>query len=243
MEIDPIVLVGLGVIAFFSAVIGGLAGLGSAIIMIPALTFAVGIREAVPITTIAVMMQTWSRIWVNRALIDRSVVKWFFIGALPTSVVGAAAFANLPADLLQRGFAIFLLLIVAFRHTPLASRGMRMSARSFVGVGAGQGFLSALFGGAGPFGASFFLAYGLRRGAFVGTMASGMTIINVVKIGVYGSFNLLDTQGLLLAGSIGLVMVGGAYLGGALVNRVSDKAFVYIVEIVIVGAAISLLVR
>ena len=243
MEIDPIVLVGLGVIAFFSAVIGGLAGLGSAIIMIPALTFAVGIREAVPITTIAVMMQTWSRIWVNRALIDRSVVKWFFIGALPTSVVGAAAFASLPADLLQKGFAIFLLLIVAFRHTPLASRGMRMSARSFVGVGAGQGFLSSLFGGAGPFGASFFLAYGLRRGAFVGTMASGMSIINVVKIGVYGSFDLLDTQALLLAGALGLVMVGGAYLGGALVNRVSDKAFVYIVEIVIVGAAISLLVR
>ena len=127
MEIELIVLVGLGVVAFFSAVIGGLAGLGSAIIMIPVLTFAVGIREAVPIATIAVMMQTWSRIWVNRHLIDRSVVKWFFIGALPTSIVGATAFANLPADILQKAFAVFLLLIVVFRHTPLASRGAGMS--------------------------------------------------------------------------------------------------------------------
>lgn len=240
---DPVVLVGLGVVAFFSAVIGGLAGLGSAIIMIPVLTFAVGIREAVPIATIAVMMQTWSRIWVNRHLIDRSVVKWFFIGALPTSIVGATAFANLPADILQKAFAVFLLLIVAFRHTPLASRGAGMSPRAFVGVGAGQGFLSSLFGGAGPFGASFFLAYGLRRGAFVGTMASGMTIINVVKIGIYGSFALVDTTALLLALSLGFVMVAGAYVGGAITNRVSDKAFVYIVEIVIVAAAISLLVR
>ena len=240
---DPAILVGLGFVAFFSAVIGGLAGLGSALIMIPALTFAVGIREAVPITTIAVMMQTWSRIWVNRHLIDRSVVKWFFIGALPTSIVGATAFANLPADILQKAFGVFLLLIVVFRHTPLAQSGMRMRARSFVGVGAGQGFLSSLFGGAGPFGASFFLAYGLRRGAFVGTMASGMTIINFVKIGIYGSFALLDREALILAGVLGLVMVGGAYVGGAIVNRVSDKAFVYIVEVVIVAAAVSLLVR
>ena len=240
---DPVVLVGLGVVAFLSAVIGGLAGLGSAIIMIPVLTFTVGIREAIPIATIAVMMQTWSRIWVNRSLIDRSVVKWFFVGALPTSIIGATAFANLPADVLQKGFAVFLLLIVVYRHTPIAGRGMPMDPRAFAGVGAGQGFLSALFGGAGPFGATFFLAYGLRRGAFVGTMASGMTIINVVKIGVYGSYALLDTQALLLAGTLGLVMVVGAYVGGAITNRVSDKAFVYIVEIVIVGAAISLLVR
>lgn len=240
---DPPVLAALGVIAFFSAVIGGLAGLGSAIIMIPALTFAVGIREAVPIATIAVMMQTWSRIWVNRHLIDRSVVKWFFLGALPTSIVGATAFANLPADLLQKAFAVFLLLIVVYRHTPIAGRGMPMDPRAFAGVGAGQGFLSSLFGGAGPFGATFFLAYGLRRGAFVGTMASGMTIINVVKIGIYGSFSLLDQQAVLLALSLGLVMVAGAYVGGAITNRISDKTFVYIVEIVIVAAAISLLVR
>lgn len=240
---DPVVLIGLGVVAFLSAVIGGLAGLGSAIIMIPVLTFAVGIREAVPIATVAVMMQTWSRIWVNRSLIDRSVVKWFFIGALPTSIIGATAFANLPADLLQKGFAVFLLLIVAYRHTPIAGRGMPKDPRAFAGVGAGQGFLSSLFGGAGPFGATFFLAYGLRRGAFVGTMAAGMTIINVVKIGIYGSFALFDQQALLLAGTLGLVMVAGAYLGGAITNRVSDKAFVYIVEVVIVGAAVSLLVR
>ena len=43
--------------------------------------------------------------------------------------------------------------------------------------------------------------------------------------------------------SLGLIMIGGAYVGGAIVNRVSDKAFVYIVEGVMVAAAISLLLR
>ena len=38
-------------------------------------------------------------------------------------------------------------------------------------------------------------------------------------------------------------MVAGAYVGGMIVNRVSDKAFVYIAQIIIVAAAISLLLR
>jgi len=239
---DPLLAVGLGVAAFLSAVVGGLAGLGSAIIMIPVLTFAVGIREAVPIVTIAVMMQTWSRVWVNRAVIDRGVVKWFLLGAAPAAVIGSAAFANLPAALLQRGLAVFLLLVIVYRHSPLA-REIPMTVRAFAPVGAGQGFLSALFGGAGPFGASFFLSYGLRRGAFVGTMASGMTVINLIKVSVYGTYALVDARGAVIAVSLGLVMVAGAYVGGTIVNRVSDRAFVYIVEAVMAGAAVSLLVR
>ena len=52
LAVDPVLAIGLGVAAFLAAVIGGLAGLGSAIIMIPVLTFAVGIREAVPIANL-----------------------------------------------------------------------------------------------------------------------------------------------------------------------------------------------
>ena len=238
---DPVLAIGLGAAAFLAAVIGGLAGLGSAIIMIPVLTFAVGIREAVPIATLAVMMQTWSRVWINREVIDWAVVRWFFVGAAPAAVLGAVAFANLPADLLQTGLGVFLLLIVAYRHSPLGQR-ISITVRLFSLVGMGQGFLSAVFGGAGPFGASFFLSYGLRRGAFVGTMAAGMTFINVIKLSIYGTYTLLDASGLIIALALGVVMVGGAYVGGILVKRVSDRAFVYIVEAVMVVAAISLLV-
>lgn len=236
---DPLVALLLASTAFVAALIGGLAGLGSAIIMIPVLAFTVGIREAIPITTIAVTMQTWSRVWVNRSLIDKQVVGWFLLGAVPAGTVGAMLFANLPAEYLQKGLAVFLVAIVLYRHTPLV-RQISMKPRWFAAVGMGQGFLSAIFGGAGPFGASFFLSYGLRRGAFVGTMASGMTGVNFVKIGVYGNYSLLDLDGIAIAVILGLIMVFGAYIGGLLVNRLSDKVFVYIVELVMLVAAASL---
>jgi uncharacterized membrane protein YfcA len=127
---EPLLIIGLGVAAFISAIIGGLAGLGSAIIMIPVLTFAVGIRDAVPIVTLAVMMQTWSRVWSNRTLIDVGVVKWFIVGALPAAILGSIAFANLPANLLKTALAIFLILIVLYRHTPFG-RDIPMTVRRF----------------------------------------------------------------------------------------------------------------
>ena len=239
---DPVLAIGLGVAAFLAAVIGGLAGLGSAIIMIPVLTFAVGIREAVPITTLAVMMQTWSRVWINREVIDWAVVRWFFVGAAPAAVMGAVAFANLPGGpAADGGSACFCCSSWRTDTRPLGRR-ISITVRLFSLVGIGQGFLSAVFGGAGPFGASFFLSYGLRRGAFVGTMAAGMTFINVIKLSIYGTYALLDASGLIIALALGVVMVGGAYVGGILVKRVSDRAFVYIVEAVMVAAAISLLV-
>ena len=130
----------------------------------------------------------------------------------PCLGTGSGCFRNLPADLLQTGLGVFLLLIVAYRHSPLGRR-ISITVRLFSLVGMGQGFLSAVFGGAGPFGASFFLSYGLRRGAFVGTMAAGMTFINVIKLSIYGTYTLLDVSGLIIALALGIVMVGGAYVG------------------------------
>jgi uncharacterized membrane protein YfcA len=239
---DPLIIVSLGVAAFISGIIGGLVGLGSGIIMIAVLTFAFGIRDAVPIVTLSLLVQAWPRVWTNRSLIDFGVVKWFSLGALPAAVLGSIAFANLPAALLKTALAIFLMLMVLYRRTPFG-RDMPVSLRRFCLVGLGQGFLSALFGGAGAFGAPFFLSYGLRRGAFVGTMASGLILNSLVKVTVYGTYKLFDGQGLVIGLSLGAIMVGGGYLGGMLVQRVSDKSFVYIVETVMVVAAVSLLLH
>ena len=46
----------IAVAAFATAVMGGVAGIGTAIAMIPIMTFAVGVREAIPIVSIAVTL-------------------------------------------------------------------------------------------------------------------------------------------------------------------------------------------
>lgn len=242
-DLSPWVLVFIGVAGFVTAVIGGVAGIGTAIAMIPVMTFAVGVREAIPIVAIAVTLNSVGRIVANRHFIDYRVVLWFSIGAVPTSFIGGALFASAPAELLARGLAIFLIALVVYRHMPIGKSLQMRQVKKFGFVGLVQGFLSSIFGGAGPFGAHFFLSYGLYRQSFVGTVALATSSINLAKTSTYASYSLLDGDALALGLIVGVIMVVGAYFGGRLVNRMPDRVFVYIVEGVMLTAAGALLIR
>ncbi|MEX2431295.1 MAG: sulfite exporter TauE/SafE family protein, partial [Dehalococcoidia bacterium] len=180
---DPVLIVGVGAAALVTSVLGGIAGIGTAIAMIPVLAFAFGVREAIPIITVAMLFNNTSRWWANRRDTDYRAAAWFSLGAVPMAVLGATVFANAPAELLARALGVFLLALVAYRHVPLG-RGWRMSkVQGFVGVGGVQGFLSALFGGAGPFGSHFFMSYGLLRNSFICTFDLGTLMMQVAKAG------------------------------------------------------------
>ncbi len=129
---DPLVAAGLGAAALAAAILGGAAGIGAAIALIPAVALAVGVREAVPVVTVAVTMHLFSRIWVNRASIDFAVARWFIVGGVPGSVAGALVFANAPVDLLGRGLGVFLLAVVAYRRLPLGQ--VRVGLRGFAAL-------------------------------------------------------------------------------------------------------------
>jgi hypothetical protein len=243
LDLSPLMFAVIGVAAFVTAVMGGVAGIGTAIAMIPVMTLAIGVHAAIPVVTVAVTLNNFGRIWANRRFLDYPVSLWFSLGAVPASVLGGIVFANAPAELLARGLGVFLIALVVYRHLPIGQGLSMPNVRLFAPVGAVQGFLSSIFGGAGPFGAHFFLAYGLYRNAFVGTAALATTSINFARGGTYASFALLGTDALVLGVGIGIVMVVGAYIGGRLVSRVPDKLFVYIVEGVMLVAAVALLVE
>lgn len=228
--------------ALFAGTLGGITGMSTGIIALPVLAFAFGVREAVPIVTVAMLFNMTSRTIANRDYINYRVVFWYCVGAVPAAAIGGVVFANAPAEILARGLGAFLLALVAWRHLPV-SQMASMPLRGFVGVGLGQGFFSAIFGGAGPFGAHFFLSYGLRRNAFVGTVAVGTFLVNLTKASVYGGFSLLNADLLIAAVGVGLVMAVGAYAGAFIVKRVSDNAFKVIVEAVMVLSGLTLLIQ
>ena len=228
--------------ALVAGTLGGITGMSTSIIALPVFAITFGVREAVPIVTVAMLFNLASRAAANRADINYRVVLWYCIGAVPAAGLGGVVFANTPTGLLARGLGVFLLVLVVWRHLPVANV-RQMPLRGFVAVGLVQGFLSAIFGGAGPFGAHFFLSYGLVRNAFVGTVAVATILVNLTKAGVYGGYSLLNNELLLAAVGVGLVMAIGAYLGARIVRKVSDNAFKYIVEAVMVVSSITLLIQ
>ena len=77
----------LGAGAVVASTVGGVAGFGDGIIMLPLMAWVVGVRSAVPVLTVTMLVGNLSRIWWSRGEIDRAVVLRFALGAMPATVV------------------------------------------------------------------------------------------------------------------------------------------------------------
>jgi uncharacterized membrane protein YfcA len=132
-------------------------------------------------------------------------------------------------------------LIIVYRHTNWG-KNQRMNLKGFLPLGAAGGLMSAIMGVVGPVAAPFFLAYGLVKGAYIGTEAMTTVVMHITKLGVYGGYNLLSLNTMLIGLSIGAVMFLGTFLGKQLLDRVSDRVFPYIIEGVLLISGILFIV-
>ncbi|MBI4236097.1 MAG: sulfite exporter TauE/SafE family protein, partial [Chloroflexi bacterium] len=192
------------------------------------------------ILTVAQLMGNLSRVGLNRSDLDWRVVRWFALGAVPAAVVGGIVFATAPAGALTRLLGAFLLLVVLYRHTPWGKRA-HISLRGFLPLGLVSGAVSALLGSVGPFMAPFFLAYGLVKGAYIGTEALSTVVMHVTKLAVYGRYALLGLHTVVVGLVIGGVMFAGSYIGKRILSRLPERFFPYLVEGVMVIAGLLFL--
>jgi len=230
----------VALVALLASTLAAVAGFGGAVILLPVLVWAFGIRDAVPILTVTQLAGNLSRVWLNRNEIDLPVVRWFALGAVPAAVIGGVIFATAPAAALSRILGVFLLLTFVYRRTPWQGR-LRVTLPAFLPLGAAFGLLSALVGSVGPLMAPFFLSYGLVRAAYIGTEALSTVVMHVTKLGVYGGYSLLSGRAVLVGVALGAVMFVGSYLGRTILNRVPESAFPLIIDGVLVAAGILLL--
>lgn len=232
----------MGGAAFLASLLGSVAGSGGTAVLLPVLVFYFGVRDSIPILTIANLASNLGRIWFNRREISALVVTWFALGAIPLAVGGALIFVHTPTAILTRILGVFLLVTVAWRR--LQPKPPRIeSAAWFVPLGAGFGLLSGLLEGIGPLMAPFFLSYGLLRGAYIGTDALATVLMQVPKLAVFGGMNILDgrilTNGLVIAPFMFL----GAFAGKKIVNRISESQFALMIDLTLLLAGLNFLLR
>ncbi|HET8654630.1 MAG TPA: sulfite exporter TauE/SafE family protein [Longimicrobiaceae bacterium] len=224
-------------VALAAATLAGVTGFGGAALLLPVLVIAYGARAAIPVLTVAQLVGNGSRVWFNRRELDLAVVGWFALGGVPLAVAGGFVFAEAPLPLLERLIGLFLLLMVLWRHMRL--RGPRRFSRGwFAAIAAGSSFLSALLGSVGPLMAPFFLAYGLTRGAYIGTEALSTVVMHATKLVAYGGAAVLGQREIVRGLVLAPAMVLGSYFGKHILDRVPERVFVWLVEgvMLVVGA-------
>lgn len=241
-ELNAVQALVLGACAVLASTLAAIVGFGGALLLLPVLVWVFGVRDAVPMLTLAQLVGNGSRVWFNRSDIDRSVVGWYSVGAVPLALLGGAAFAATPVAWLTRGAGLLLMAVVGLRRL-VGWRYPKLSARRFTAVGGAASLLSALIGSTGPVTAPFFLAYGLTRAAYIGTEAAATVITHVFKLAAYGGANLLSRPVLVTSLLLAPCMVGGSWLGKRIVDRVNERLFVALIESVMFGAGALLVLR
>ena len=240
MELEPLTIVLIAAAALVGSILAAVAGFGSAVVLLPVFVWAFGVRDAVPILTVVQLVGNASRVVLNRRELVLPVAGWFAVGAVPAAVAGGIVFVSAPAPVLARFLGLFLLVAVAYRHTALGRR-VSMRLRGFAVLGAAAGFLSALVGTVGPLVAPFFLAYGLVKGAYIGTEALTALTMHGVKLVVYGRAALLTTATVGVGLAIGVLMVAGTVLGKRLLDRMPERVFIWIIDTMLVVSGLMLL--
>ena len=241
LQHSPFLAAGVALAAFLAAVVAAVAGFGGAAVLLPVLVAVFGTRAAIPILTIAQLAGNGSRVWFNRRELDLRVVGWFTLGGVPLALLGGYLFAAAPLRPLTRVLGAFLLFLVAYRRLrPRPSTPPPLPA--FAAIGAGASFLSALLGSVGPLMAPFFLAYGLVKGAYIGTEALATVVMHLAKLVAYQRTLLLTPTTLWAGIALTPIMVAGSWAGKRIVDRLSPAGFARVIEATLVAAGIYFMV-
>jgi uncharacterized membrane protein YfcA len=230
----------LALVAFIAALLAAVTGFGGAAVLLPMLVFVFGVREAIPILTVAQLIGNGSRVWFNRRELDWRVVGWFALGGVPMALLGGVLFAHAPLAALTRVLGAFLILIVAIRHMP-KFKAFRTPLKGFATIGAVLSFLSALLGSVGPLMAPFFLAYGLVKGAYIGTEALSTVVMHVTKLIAYRESAVLPVHAVLSGLALGPIMVAGSFAGKRVVDRLPERVFVLLIDLTLLAAGVMFL--
>ena len=229
-------------VSFASAIIGGMGGFGTGIMLTAALTPILGIKAVVPILALAGIIINGGRFWFYRRDFDIRIVKLMLPPALLLLLLGTYLYQKLDAAHLSIAIGVVVMLAIPARRF-LQSRNLHLGATGLVIGGGLFGFLNGLASGMGVVLVSLLLGAGLTGTAILATDALITIAVDISRALLFSKFDLLSTQGLGLGLMIGLASLPGSWIASRLVHKLGAKLHIVVIEALIVVGGISIVVH
>ena len=81
------------------------------------------------------------------------------------------------------------------------------------------------------------------KGAYIGTEALATVVIHVTKLVAHRQAAVLSATACLAGLAIGAIMILGSYAGKQIADRISERAFVLVIELTMITAGVRFLVH
>jgi uncharacterized membrane protein YfcA len=210
---------------FVSWVISTLAAGGGSVLIVAAVAAILRGQAIAPVVTMTSVLASPARMILLWRWIDWRVVCWYLPGATAGALLGGWAFSRLNTPWLQIILALFLISTAWQYRMGARPRSFTMRLPWFLPVSFTSGVTSAVVGASGLLVNPFYLNYGLMKEAMLATRAVNSLAIQLVKIGAYVLFGVLDWR----LARHGLVAGAGAiiaiWLANPLLHHLSSYRF------------------
>lgn len=215
-------LAAIAAASLLTGALHGATGMAGGIVMASILAHLIGIKAAVPVMTVALVLSHFSRVVLFFNETDWSVARRVILFGSPTIVVGAIIFGKISATVVALVFAVFLMASFPIKYWA-RRRSLRTGPALLAAASMVWGMLAGNVIGPGFFLAPFLLGTGMNRMTFVGTLATVTLFMNVLKMTVFGATDLLSRDLIALGLLIGLATIPGNWLGRAVLRRIGDR--------------------
>lgn len=232
----------IAAVALSASIITAIAGVGGAIVLSFVLTPVLGPAALVQTISVAMIINNLTKINVFRKGIDWAQCLFVVACAAPGCVVGSLIYSRLSERSITVVLGFFLIGIVIFKWLLPDDTGRWpqwvVASSSFV-----YGVLTGTTIGGGILLLPILMGTGLTGMALIGTDAACGLAMHIVKTVVFGSNGVLTAQYAAIGVLIGIVMIPGAYIARAILQRIPLKVHERIIDAVIIAGGLSFLVR
>jgi uncharacterized membrane protein YfcA len=233
---------GVGVVAFLAAVLGGLAGYGTGLVLPIALAPVIGVAPIVPVMAVAMMINNASRVLAFRREIQWPHVRRMWLLGLPACLLGAWGYTRLDARWIALLLGVFLLASIPLRRALQRAR-MQLGARGEVVAGGVFGVIEGGMTGTGVILISMLMAAGVQGAALIATDAVISTVMSLAKVLLFGGASRLDASLAVTGVLVGLCTAPGAFVARAILTRMPQHLHLKIMEAVVVCGGLAFLWR
>lgn len=231
------IILGVGLLA---GAVSGVIGTGSSIMLLPVLVVSFGPKQAVPIMALAAILANISRVMAWRREIDWKAWAAYSVTGIPAAALGARTLWSLPSSLVDIALGIFFLLMIPTRRW-IESKKLQLRLWQLSIAGGVIGFLTGIVLSTGPLSVPAFTAYGLTKGAFLGTEAASSLVLYISKAVTFRELGALPADVIIKGTIVGSSLMAGTFLAKRIVQRMSVVTFRFTLDLLLLVSGISLL--
>lgn len=219
--------------SFVTSMVHGATGIAGGFLLAAVAAPILGLQNIVPILSIALLISHSARAILNIRQFDVRSYCWVVIPSIPFIILAAMTYGRLSSITIALALGTVVLLSIPLRR--LAKTWQIKTTNPMLMVaGTIYGSISGIAIGPGMLLMPVLLGVGMKREAFVATLAAIALTTNIVRTSVYGVSDLLSAQNLTLGLLIGLATIPGAWVGRGILRRMTDERHILVVEWLVV---------